>query len=103
MKKIISVFVLIAFLSTILVGSVFSASPMEDYDEPVISKEEVNDDESILDLLNPDSAEAIPFEKEDGESYEGNMLDKDDGFPFHESDEETDKVQEEEERDKIIF
>ena len=95
MKKFLSVFLSVVFLSALFVGPAFSESPVMDDSEPVISQDELMDGESIVDLLLPDEADAALIEKEAGDIYEEN-LNKDDDLPFHEPETESDKVQDEE-------
>ena len=103
MKKFLSVYLSVAFLSVLFVGSAFSESRVMDGSEPVISQDELKDGESIIDLLLPDDAEAAPLEKDAGDPYEENF-NKVDGLPFHESDTEDDKIREEEdEKEKTIM
>ncbi len=100
MKKIITVFLSVAFLSVLFAGSAFCESSVMDDGESAISNEESKDGESILDMLVPDEAEAAPFNKDAGDTYEEN-LHKGDELPFLESDKEDDKVQEEEEKSTL--
>ena len=64
MKKIISSSISIAFLALCLVGTAYSEPHMEEEIEKAYSEEQPMDNESILEMLNPDSAEAIEMEKE---------------------------------------
>ncbi len=104
MKKFLSVFLSVVFLSALFVGPAFSESPVMDDSEPVISEDELKEGESVFDLLlSTDEAEAAPLEKESGDLGEDD-LSKDDDLPFHEPDTEDDKVQEEEdEKEKEIL
>ncbi len=95
MKKIEAVFLFVAFLSVLFAGSAFCESSVMDDSEPAISQDDLKDGESILDLLTPDEVAASPLERDAGDPYEEN-LNKGDDLPFHESDTEDDKIQEEE-------
>ncbi len=103
MKKFLSVFLSVVFLSALFVGPAFSESPVMDDSEPVISQDEIKDGESIFKSLNPDEADATLIEKEAGDFHE-EYLNKDDDLPFHEPETENDKVQnEEDEKEKELL
>ena len=81
MKKILFTFISITFLALCLVGTAYSELPMEEENEKSYSKEESMENESILEVLSPDSAEAAEMEKEAGEL---NELENDDVLPSEE-------------------
>ena len=103
MKKILSAFISIAFLSIFFTGSAFSETQVMDDTGPAISREELEEDEPIFDfLITPDSSEDTSLENMREDIYEEH-LDKEDKPSHHESDMEDDKAQEVEEKEQIIF
>ena len=103
MKKITPVFLSFVFLFVLFVGSALCESPTMNDSEPVISQEESEDGESILDLLVPDEAEAAPLERDTGDAYDED-LHKGDDLRFLESGKEDYKAHEEEdEKEKTIL
>ncbi len=100
MKKILAVFLSVAFLSVLFVGSAFCEAPA--HSESAMSQDELKDGDSIFDLIVPDEAEAAPLEGDAGDTYEGNFH-KGDDLPLLDSETEDEKNQEEEEKEKTIF
>jgi hypothetical protein len=67
MKKILSVFTSIAFQALCLVGTAYSEPPMVEENEKAYSEEKPINNESILEMLSPGSADVIKMEKEMGD------------------------------------
>ncbi len=105
MKKILSVFLALSFLSVLLVGSAFSEPFLRSDKNAVTSDDELKKEESIPDIFDLDETEAHPLEKGDDTDNSGDeIFDKEDDHPFIGYDKEDEKIQHEvEEKEKIIL